>query len=210
VTEYSFLTPISQLEDITAGPDGNLWFVENNGNKIGKITTSGTITEYALPSGRWPEGITAGPDGNLWFTELADNIGKITTSGTITEYAIPTGASSPYGIAAGPDGNLWFTEGIGKIGKVSGIGCSNGPFKIGSTIYSEYPTVQAMYEAMGDATLLMQAQTFGGDLTLDQNKTIELQGGYDCGFTSNAGESILSDKLTIQHGEVTVDKIIIK
>ncbi len=120
ITEYSILRATIQLEGITAGPDGNLWFVENNGNKIGKITPAGTITEYDLPSARWPVSITAGPDGNLWFTEQAGNIGKITTSGTITEYAIPTGGSSPYGIAAGPDGNLWFAEGIGKIGKASG------------------------------------------------------------------------------------------
>jgi PKD repeat protein len=88
--------------------------------------------------------------------------------------------------------------------------CTTGLFKIGSTFYSEYPTVQAVYEAMGDATLQIQAQAFGGNLLLDQTKTIKLQGGYDCGFTSNAGESILSDKLTIQHGKVTIDKLIIK
>lgn len=36
--------------DITAGPDGNLWFTERQGNKMGKITTSGQITEYPVPT----------------------------------------------------------------------------------------------------------------------------------------------------------------
>ena len=40
------------------------------GNKIGRITTGGVFTEFAIPDGqRRPTGITAGPDGALWFTE---------------------------------------------------------------------------------------------------------------------------------------------
>ena len=40
------------------------------GNQIGRITPTGTITEYPLPTaGSSPGGIAAGPDGNLWFTE---------------------------------------------------------------------------------------------------------------------------------------------
>jgi streptogramin lyase len=56
--------------------------VESGSNKIGKIgriTPSGTITEYPIPTSQsdlW--GITAGPDGNLWFTEGNGNkIGRI-------------------------------------------------------------------------------------------------------------------------------------
>jgi len=36
---------------ITTGPDGNLWFIEGNGNKLGKITPEdGEITEYHVPT----------------------------------------------------------------------------------------------------------------------------------------------------------------
>jgi streptogramin lyase len=39
VTEYgSGITAGAVLWDITAGPDGNLWFTENIGNRIGRIT----------------------------------------------------------------------------------------------------------------------------------------------------------------------------
>ena len=55
---------------IAAGPDGNLWFTEGNGNQIGRITTAGVITEFPIPTANSdPYGIAAGPDGNLWFTE---------------------------------------------------------------------------------------------------------------------------------------------
>ena len=106
-------------EGITAGPDGNLWFTEVGANAIGRITTSGQITEFPPPAAESrPVGITAGPDDNLWFTEVGANaIGRITTSGQITEFPLPVAESRPVGITAGPDGNLWFTAGpmIGRI-----------------------------------------------------------------------------------------------
>ncbi len=104
---------------ITAGSDGNMWFLERAHAKIGKITTSGTKTEYSLPAGSEPDAIAAGPDKDLWFTEWQTaKVGKITTSGTITEYSLPAG-SYPGSITAGPDGEMWFTiyKGEGKIGK---------------------------------------------------------------------------------------------
>jgi virginiamycin B lyase len=94
---------------IAPGPDGNLWFTEENGNRIGRITLGGAITEFTagLSSGAKPVEITPGP-GGLWFTESgANNIGLITTGGAITEFGV--GATTD-GIVAGPDGHIWFTE----------------------------------------------------------------------------------------------------
>jgi streptogramin lyase len=56
-----------------AGPDGNLWFTEFHGNKIGRITTDGVIMESIAKPGIGTYGITAGPDGNIWFTESNGN-----------------------------------------------------------------------------------------------------------------------------------------
>jgi virginiamycin B lyase len=98
-------------QSIVAGSDGALWFTEEIGNKIGRMTTSGVVTEYSLPHPQsHPGDITAGPDGALWFTEpFGDRIGRITTAGSITEYQLANG-SFPFGIAKGPDNALWFTE----------------------------------------------------------------------------------------------------
>src|SRR5208282_2637958 len=112
---------------ITAGPDGNLWFTGGN-NIIGRITPTGTITEFTIPTANcFPGSITAGPDGNLWFVEEDSNkIGRITPAGMITEFPIPTANSqlSPtQGITTGPDGNLWFTESdAGQIGRITPSG----------------------------------------------------------------------------------------
>jgi len=96
---------------IAAGPDGNMWFTEQIGNNIGKITPNGTITEYSVPTGgAQPGSIAAGPDGNMWFTEFSGgHVGKITPSGTVTEYNLPSGGKETGGIAAGPDGNMWIS-----------------------------------------------------------------------------------------------------
>ncbi len=106
---------------IAVGPDGNLWFTESLGNKIGRITTAGVITEFTIPTANsHPLGIAAGPDGALWFTENATNkIGRITTAGAISEFAL-IGSHDLGAIAAGSDGALWFTEGIqSKIGRIA-------------------------------------------------------------------------------------------
>src|SRR6266516_3605993 len=105
------------------GPDDHLWFTENEGNRIGKITPAGVVSEYGagISADSHPLGIAAGPDGNLWFTEFyGDRIGKITPAGVVSEYSAGISAgSNPSWIAAGPDGNLWFTESLGdnRIGK---------------------------------------------------------------------------------------------
>jgi streptogramin lyase len=112
ITEYSIPTTGSFPIGVTSGPDGNVWFTEQDGDKIGRITPAGTITEFSLPtSGSSPVNITAGPDGNLWFTEYAGNgIGRITTAGVVSEFPLPVASSHPSGITLGPDGNLWFAE----------------------------------------------------------------------------------------------------
>ncbi len=91
-TRFRRLAPSSW--GITAGPDGARWFTEYSSSKIGRITTTGSITEYPIPSmGSFngPIGIVSGPDGNPWFTEESGigAVGKITTAGATTQYPIP-------------------------------------------------------------------------------------------------------------------------
>ena len=96
VTEFSVgISPGAAIRAIASGPDGNLWFTELFGNRIGRITPDGKVTEFPLitphsyPAGitTGPNSIVAGPDGNLWFTEtFGGKIGRITPAGVITEF----------------------------------------------------------------------------------------------------------------------------
>jgi virginiamycin B lyase len=123
--EYSVPTANSLPYGITVGSDGNLWFTESAGNKIGRLTPGGTITEFSVPTASSaPHGITAGPDGMLWFTENSGNkIASLNPStGAITEFSVPTANSGPEGITTGPNGSIWFTENsASKIGTLDWV-----------------------------------------------------------------------------------------
>src|SRR6266487_1370083 len=145
--EFPLPASNSDPSSITAGPDENLWFTETiigpktvNGpgpsGQIGRITPTGTIRTYPLPSGSLAGSITAGPDHNLWFAEEVmnsngpslDKIGRISPTGTITEFTLPSGnpngvRGGPLGITAGPDGALWFTDAANNaIGRITTAG----------------------------------------------------------------------------------------
>lgn len=109
VTEYPVPTTDSGPFAIAEGPDHALWFTENNADKVGRITASGQVTEFALPVGSGALGIAAGGDGSLWIAAHGNgSIEKLTTGGTVTTYAL-TDQRSPYGITTGPGGAIWFT-----------------------------------------------------------------------------------------------------
>jgi virginiamycin B lyase len=121
---------------ITAGPDGALWFVEEGTNTIGRITTTGVVTNHfpvpAAPASSVSalDQITAGPDGALWFTQPRDNqIGRLTTAGGMpAEFTFSIPDAEPEGITVGPDGALWFTAAkAGKIGRITTAGVFDPP-----------------------------------------------------------------------------------
>ncbi|MDQ2809232.1 MAG: S-layer homology domain-containing protein [Chloroflexota bacterium] len=126
ITEFPVPSAASQPNGICAGPDGNVWFVESASNTIGRISSSGVISEFVVPTMLDTPNlldITAGPDGNLWFTESAANkIGQITPSGVVTEFDIPTAEAGPRYITTGPDDALWFTEQVSQIGRITPSG----------------------------------------------------------------------------------------
>ncbi|HSB62949.1 MAG TPA: hypothetical protein VLJ18_02240, partial [Thermoanaerobaculia bacterium] len=113
---------------IAVGADGNLWFTKYLANAIGKITTSGVVTEFSagMSANAAPQGIAAGPDGNMWFTEYTNpgRIGRITMSGVITEFeAGITPGGGIEAITAGADGNVWFAEQNNElIGRITPAG----------------------------------------------------------------------------------------
>ena len=143
-TEYPLPNANSFPTQITTGPDGALWFTETFApGRIGRITTSGSITEFSLPTGSYPQGITSGPDGALWFADYSANkIGRITTSGVITEFPIPTALGEPYGITTGPDGALWFTEesanNIGRLAATFTASATSGSAPLAVTFHANF------------------------------------------------------------------------
>jgi virginiamycin B lyase len=130
ITEFPLLVAHSGPEGIAAGPDGNLWYAEYDGSRVGRITPTGTVGDWSNGSGISTDsrnvGIAAGPDGNLWFTENGGNrIGRFNPA---TKHAdeFSTGITANAnlgGIAYGSDGAMWFTElATNKIGRITTAG----------------------------------------------------------------------------------------
>jgi virginiamycin B lyase len=129
-------TGITSVQNLTFGPDGELWFsrsVDPGKTEFGHIATNGTVTTLATTiSGTATEAATLGFDGNLWFTEQATGTQgpafvRVGTDGTVTEFPIAQDAGKTsvpnvtvHGLTTGPDGNLWFVDPVsGSIGRVN-------------------------------------------------------------------------------------------
>ena len=126
-TVIKYATPGFHPFRIVAGPDGNLWVTlpatDNVHDAIGKMSTSGVLTTYPVPttsSGVWA--IAVGPDGNIWFSELRTHkVGKLDPhTGAIVEY--PVGAYYPANIEW-VNGLLYMTgSGTATIGVMNTAG----------------------------------------------------------------------------------------
>lgn len=101
---------------LTVGPDGNLWFTESFGDKIGRITPEGETTEYPLDDRDRvhanPWAIAAGPDGGVWFVkQLANELVRLDpATGRMTAFTTAGGIGGT-AMVAGPDRRLWLPIG---------------------------------------------------------------------------------------------------
>lgn len=111
VRTYS-LPPGDAISSMTLGGDGNFWFTDNQQNAIGRMTPSGSLNEYRLPSanalgppwyGQWQ--IATACDGAVWFSEPGPNkVGRMDAHATLSEIALPTAGATPEAVAAPPFG----------------------------------------------------------------------------------------------------------
>ena len=127
IEKYPLPNPSSGPNNAATGSDKNVWFTETYAARISRMTGSGVVTEYTIPSGLPGLDIAVGAGGALWFTEGynggASNIGKITTTGHVTEFPLPSGEYGTGGIAKGPDGNMWFVDSLtNSVGKITPTG----------------------------------------------------------------------------------------
>lgn len=109
-----FFDPEAEVDgpqNLTEGPDGNLWFTSTLNDRIGRLDpdaedpAASIVTFEAQVDAPWD--ITAGPDGNLWFTGDAA-VGRITPAGVVTTFP-DAGIDGGHEITAfGND--LWFTS----------------------------------------------------------------------------------------------------
>ncbi len=101
------VTSVGTNNELTLGPDGNMWVTLDAGNDVARITPDGTVTEFNPANLNNPVGIAAGPDGNLWVTQT-NEVARFSPADPNAAVKFAVGAiTDARGIVTGPDGNLW-------------------------------------------------------------------------------------------------------
>jgi virginiamycin B lyase len=107
---------------VAVGADGTVWATLQSANQLIRITPSGEITQYDLPTpGASPTDVAVDAKGGVWVIEFRGNKIAHFADGKFTEYALPEGKAAPSGIAVALDGSIWF--GIlrgGGLGRLRG------------------------------------------------------------------------------------------
>lgn len=104
---------------IVRGPDNNMWFLDQGGPGLVRISMTGQTTEFPLPSDPAslnPQMIAVGSKQFFILSPCNQTnppsaaVDFVTTRGVAKSFMLPTGECFG-GIAAGPDGNAWVTGG---------------------------------------------------------------------------------------------------
>ncbi|MBS1883810.1 MAG: hypothetical protein JSS97_12755 [Actinobacteria bacterium] len=108
-----------RLVSLAIGSGGTVWFGADGWDyaatpRVGRITRSGRVVEYAIPHGE-PDSIAVGGDGRLWFassrslyrSRYLDSIGAGGDRGRPV-CGEPACYLEPVELTAAPDGSLWY------------------------------------------------------------------------------------------------------
>jgi hypothetical protein len=151
------------------------------------LTATGGVLSYiwAISSGNLPNGLTLNSltgtiSGTPTATGIFDFTGKVT------------------------DAN------VSNVYKNLSITVLSYPVRIASPL-SYYLNIQDAYDACFNANIIQIGATeFIEDLYLDKNVSIILKGGYDSNYNNNSSYTAVKGKLTITHGTVEIENLIIQ
>lgn len=114
-TEYALPHANSGLMSSALDAQGNLWFGEMAGNRLGRLDpATQTITEWTPPHGRYGlMGMVVDAHNTVWYAEVErDYVGSFNVATCKFQMYPTTGAhgqhGGPTGLALAPDGKLWF------------------------------------------------------------------------------------------------------
>jgi streptogramin lyase len=149
IRNWLFDDGIRNPRGISAGPDGNMWFLNDFGQSVGRISPDGqggynfdyfTDADLGADIGFYLP-IVAGPDGNLWFINNNAFV-RVTMAGEIDLFH-HADLGYPTGLTVGPDGNIWFAD-FKKLGFFDPTSAT-----IDVTVPTASPTVAPLANAAG-------------------------------------------------------------
>ena len=133
-----------------------------------------------------------------------DRNGYIYTTGvTKTSWNGPSGELPLHDYGGGGKNNIF-------VLKLAPTACPENAVTIEGTSYYN-TSVQTAYQAASPGqSVLIQAMDFTEDLSLNNDGSFRLRGGYECDFTSNPGRTAIRGKVTVLKGTVNIENLVIK
>lgn len=135
-TAYPVPSQDAGVGSIVTAPNGDMWFTEEDTNRIGRITPAGVITEYDLApttAGGAVMDLTTSADGSIWivYDQGRDLLRVHPDLAHATNYEL---GSYPYGeeVEIGPDGHPWVSmsfdyDGLARVLPTGSVWHDNAP-----------------------------------------------------------------------------------
>lgn len=101
--------------EITKGPDGNIWVTLDNANDIAQLTPKGKVKEFDATDIANPIGIASGPGKTLWVTQPGGVAVFDPADPDSAQKYLINDITDPRPIVRGPDGNMWTVSGQNVI-----------------------------------------------------------------------------------------------
>src|SRR5580658_8494865 len=75
------------------GPDGNVWFIDEDADRLVRISTNGSIKELSFESVAGGSGVsmTVGADKDFYIGDESTSIIRVTVKGKVQAFPIPSG-----------------------------------------------------------------------------------------------------------------------
>jgi virginiamycin B lyase len=183
---FTGYTPPSGVSvgQLVAGFDDAVWFIDNSSTKkIGRIASSGDISEYTVPDSTIGSltSLVLGPDNAMWFSYSDSGVtklGRLVVAPDFTSYPISSTYSGPQRPVVAGD-SLWYLEYKGGV-----------PAYIGNMTTSGVTTDYDMRSLSGNANLVVVSIATGSDGNI--------------WFSSYSGNFVYTGSLNISTGIVTL------
>ncbi len=161
-----------------------------------------TVTKSGTGSGT----VTSSPSGIICGTDCTETY----TNGTSVTLTPISDAGSTF---AGWSGDVDCSDGVvtmdaDKTCTATFNTCSNLFVRIGATDYS---SLQTAYNSAGEGSVIQtQDVQLIENLNANLNKTVTIDGGYNCSYATKTGKTRLNGQITISNGKVTVKDFILE
>ncbi len=97
------------------------------------------------------------------------------------------------------------------VSKLDSDLCVNPPVRVVGATTSYYDSIQTAYNASeDDDTIQSRDRVFVEELQINIEKSVILKGGYNCTYTDQTGNTIISGIMTLSSGDVTIENFVIE